>query len=769
MLSLRKSFVLAVAFGMFGCGSNDPAPKNSAGGMSATGGTPAAGGASVTGGSSAAGGASATGGRTGTGGNTAIGGNNASAGKTQTGGAVAIGGAVGTGGTTGGASGTAGAGGRMGGSSGTGGTQGRGGAGGTGSAIGGTSGAGGTTTAGGADELHFYISPTGTGTDCSSAAPCSITDAQTVVRAAAKSMQSDVVVELADGTYTLKAPLVLGATDSGSNGHIVIWQAATGAHPVISGAQKITGWAVSDSDKNIWKASAPTTFATRQLFVDGKLAIRARLEVKRSDLSLSSTGFKFSSASLSSLNSLTHPERADLHAVGSFTDRYSPVQSIANGTATMVQPAWANNNWGYDTIPSSFRASTVWIENAYELLDQAGEWYLDTAGALYYKPLANQDMTKADVELPQLEVLVVVAGSYDQPAHDIAFRGLTFSYTSWLGPNSSDGYACQQTGAYIHGSGYAEFEATRPKWYQMPAAVQVSAAKNISFLRDRFVALGEVGLGIGNDDNAHFAKLGLGADTISVTGCVFAQIAAGAITIGGFQENAHHPSNPKMVNQNMTISNNLVRDIGVDYRDAAAILFTYTKKVVVSHNEIYNIPYSGIASGYGWGANDAGGSDDYADRGLYKYQTRYTTATINQDNQVIANSIHDGMQQMNDGGCHYNLGANPGMVVTQNYCKGPWPSSSFGDYEDEGSRYVTITKNVFSGWDSWGTANANATNKTGDLTVTNNWVSGGNSFRGSNNTITGNVTISGTLPADAQAVVNLAGLESAYADLKTSP
>jgi hypothetical protein len=224
-----------------------------------------------------------------------------------------------------------------------------------------------------------------------------------------------------------------------------------------------------------------------------------------------------------------------------------------------------------------------------------------------------------------------------------------------------------------------------------------------------------------------------------------------------------------MVNQNMTISNNLVHDIGVDYRDAAAILFTYTKKVVVSHNEIYNIPYSGIASGYGWGSTDAGGSDDYQNRGLYKYQTRYTTATVNQDNQVVANYLHDGMQQMNDGGCHYNLGANPGMVVTQNYCKGPWPSSCFGDYEDEGSRYVTITKNVFSGWGSWGTANANATNKTGDLTVTNNWISGGNSFRGSNNTITGNVTISGTLPADAQAVVNAAGLEAAYADLKTTP
>ncbi|HEY8926769.1 MAG TPA: right-handed parallel beta-helix repeat-containing protein, partial [Polyangia bacterium] len=359
--------------------------------------------------------------------------------------------------------------------------------------------------------------------------------------------------------------------------------------------------------------------------------------------------------------------------------------------------------------------------------------------------------------------------SYDQPAHDLTFRGLTFSHTSWLAPNSTDGYADQQTGAFIFGSGYAEFEATRPKWHQMPAAVQVSAAKGISFLRDRFVAIGQAALGIGNDDNAHLGKLGLGADTINVTGCLFTQIAAGAIVIGGIQENAHHPSDPRMTNQNMMISNNLIHDVAIDYRDGAGLLFTYTKNVVVSHNELYNLPYSGIATGYGWGANDAGGSDDYANRGLYKYQTRYTTATIAQQNQVVANYLHDGMQQMNDGGCHYNLSANPMTVVTQNYCKGPWPASSFGDYEDEGSRYLTITKNVFSGWGSWATANANATNHTGDLMFTNNWVSGSQGIRGSNNTITGNVTISGALPADAMTVVNAAGLEPAYADLKTAP
>lgn len=631
-------------------------------------------------------------------------------------------------------------------------------------------GAGGAVADGGRSDAHYYVSPTGAGTTCSSAAPCSITQAQMSVQAAAPTMKSDLVVELVDGVYRLEAPLVFTAADSGANGHTILWQAAADAHPVISGAKKITGWTMSDAAKNIWTAPAPATFATRQLFVDGKLAVRARQQINRNEMAFSDAGFTFSNAQLNFLNSIAHPERTDLHAVGSFTDRYSPVQSISNNMATMIQPAWKNNNWGYDTIKNSFRPADVWIENAYEFIDEAGEWYLDTtAGALYVKPLDNQNMASADVELPQLEALVVVAGTYEQPAHDLAFHGLTFSHSSWLGPNSTDGYSCQQTGAYIHGADYPAFEATRPKWWQMPAAVQVSAANHISFERDRFAAIGQAGIGIGNDDEAHFKGVGLGADTIDVTGCVFTQIASGAIVIGGIKENAHHPSDPRMLNQNMTISNNLVHDVGIDYRDAAGIFFTYTKKVVVAHNEIYNIPYSGINSGYGWGANDEGGSDEYQNRGLYNYQPRYTTPTVAENNRIEANYLHDGMQQMNDGGCHYHLSASPMTVVTRNYCKGPWPSASFGDYEDEGSRYVTITENIFSGWGTWGNANANPSNKTGDLTVTGNWVSGGTNWNGMNNMVTGNINLTGALPAEALAIADAAGLEPAYADLKMAP
>ena len=54
----------------------------------------------------------------------------------------------------------------------------------------------------------FYVAPTGAGTACSRVEPCSIMQAQVAVRAVTASMQSDIVVELADGIYRLAAPLV---------------------------------------------------------------------------------------------------------------------------------------------------------------------------------------------------------------------------------------------------------------------------------------------------------------------------------------------------------------------------------------------------------------------------------------------------------------------------------------------------------------------------------------------------------------------------------
>jgi regulation of enolase protein 1 (concanavalin A-like superfamily) len=591
-------------------------------------------------------------------------------------------------------------------------------------------------------------------------------------------MTGDINVQLADGTYRLSSPLRMTAADSGTNGYTVSWKAAPFAHPVISGASKVSGWTLHDSTNNIWQASVGTGTDTRQLFVDGILATRARTSVTRSDLTATTTGYTFTSSSLSYLNSLADPGRVEVEGVNSFTDRYSPVSGISGNVITMEQPAWNNNTFGYDTVVTPYQDTAFYLENAYEFLNAAGEWYLNpTTGILYYKPVSGQDMSSADVELPRLDSLLDIGGTYADPAHNLAFSGIQFSHTSWTQPSGSQGYASQQTGAFIYGSwdrpsdaltscqsGCQLFEATRAHWHQMPAAVQVSAANHIAFTGDKFTQLGQVAVGIGNDDNAHASGVGLGADTVSVTGSVFTQDAGGGVFVGGVQADAHHPSDIRMTNQNITVSNNLIHDIALDYRDMSAVLATYVSTIDVTHNEVYNMPYSGITVGYGWGANDAGGSPDYQARGLYNYQPVYTTATTEKDNHVNGNYIHDVMQSMNDGACMYTLSDSPGSTLDGNYCL--INDSYYGFYFDEGSRDYSATGNVFRQTGRWAHENNQGGNYTGALTLTNNWTSNTstdvtNGSRG--NTVSGTVNVTtGNWPSSAKAAMVAAGIQPAY-------
>ena len=202
-------------------------------------------------------------------------------------------------------------------------------------------------------------------------------------------------------------------------------------------------------------------------------------------------------------------------------------------------------------------------------------------------------MSSVSVELPVLQSLVNVGGTYDAPAHHISFSGITFTGTSWLGASSNQGYADQQTGAYISRqlvAGPASAPATRAvsssrppgrNWSQMPAAVQVSAANNITFTDDQFVNLGQTAIGIGNDANAHASGVGLGASNITVTRSEIARNSAGGIVVGGVRADAHHPSDQRMVNRDITISNNRIHDLGMEYRGIVSVLTTYVTNATI--------------------------------------------------------------------------------------------------------------------------------------------------------------------------------------------
>ncbi|WP_083268489.1 ricin-type beta-trefoil lectin domain protein [Lentzea guizhouensis] len=619
----------------------------------------------------------------------------------------------------------------------------------------------------------LYASPTGTGTSCTAAEPCALPAAQAAVRSRTGSMTGDIVVELADGVYRLSQPLRFTAADSGTNGHRVLWQAAASARPVISGSRAVTGWTVADSGRNIWRANVGTGLESRQLYVNGAIATRARTQLNRADFTFTDTGMRFSNSALNHLNNLANQSRVEVESVNSFTDRYSPVQSISGNFLTMQQPAWNNNTFGYDTLSKPHRAGPLYLTNAYEFLDAPGEWYLNTGtGALYYIPLSGQNMANVSVELPALQSLVNVGGTYDAPARNITFSGITFTGTSWLGPSSNQGFADQQTGAYMTGNqnwpvdrinscqqGCAQFEAARPNWAQMPAAVQVSAASGITFTDSRFFNLGQTAIGIGNDANAHASGVGLGASGITVTRSEIARTSAGGVVVGGVRADAHHPSDQRMVNRDITVSHNRIHDIAVEYRGNVSVLNTYVNGATVAHNEIYNLPYSGLSLGYGWGANDAGGSNHYANRGLYNYQPRYSTPTTAANNKLLNNYVHDVMQQMTDGGCIYTLAWNPNAEISGNHClrTNGW----FGLYFDEGSKYYRATGNVFASTGTWATANYWGGENMGNWTVSNNWSTNNstnitNGDRG--NVVTGNLVVSnGNWPAGAQAVIANAG------------
>jgi hypothetical protein len=522
----------------------------------------------------------------------------------------------------------------------------------------------------------------------------------------------DVVVRLADGVYRLSQPLRFAAEDGGRNDHTVVWQAADGAHPVLTGAVRVTGWKAWDEGRDIYVADVPPGTQSRQLWVDGALAPVASVEVRRKDYTFTREGMK------PSRHAPVHAELRDaghleLRAVGFFTYRIAPVARVADdGGLVMRQPAWDNNLWGYDTVEKPFHPELqhLYLANALALLSAPGQWYVDPEkGKLYVRPADDVDMTKADVELPVLATLLSVGGTYDAPVRDLTFRGLRFSHTTWTGPSTDEGYANQQSGTFLAGRaasypadpiatsarGSAAFETVRNEWCQTPAAVQVSAAERVHFDANAFDHLGQYALGIGNDADAVLTGIGLGTSDVTVTANAFTDCAGGAIEAGGVRRDAHHPSDPRMINQGLVIRNNRVRSVSKDYADNTAVLVTYVAGAVILHNDISDVPYDAIDIGFGWGMNDPGGNANYRAR-MHGYDAKqnlvYATPTTHRDVVVAGNRIHEAKTLFHDGGAIYNLSASPGTLITENYISDI--HGSIGLYLDEGSRYITVRKNV---------------------------------------------------------------------------
>ncbi|WP_223199286.1 right-handed parallel beta-helix repeat-containing protein [Solihabitans fulvus] len=629
-------------------------------------------------------------------------------------------------------------------------------------------GASATAVAAGAAGLTVYVSPTGSDSN-SGAAPDqpvqTLQKARDLARGLNQSPAGDVTVSLADGTYQLSQPLSLDARDSGANGHRVVWTAAAGAHPVVSGGVGLTGWHQTDAGKHIWAAPAPAGLRTRQLYVNGARATRATGALPVT-VTQTSTGYTASAATMAGWRNPGDIEFVYTGGLGAWTEPRCPVGSISGNTITMAQPCWNNSTRRvlrtdgsgrtYELVGrASITESPTAVENAYELLDQPGEWYLDSAkSTVYYIPRAGEDLATAKVVAPALETLVSGQGTASAPIHDISFNGLQFSDATWLSPSGPEGFSEIQATYRITGTtGYAtqglcQFKAggTCPygNWTKSPGNVSFNHDKGIAFTGDGFARLGGAGLDLGDGSQGDLVK-----------GCVFTDISGNGLELGGVDVTMPTAAGDH-TSGNQILDNHLY-SLPVEFHGGVAIDVGYAEQTTIAHNQIDHTAYTGIS--IGWGG--------WPDKIKKPAEPNYSN-----NNTLANNLIFNHMSMLGDGGAIYTNGNTGGSLATGEHLVGnvvhdQKSNKGHALYTDNGAGNITLRGNAeySNAANDWGSKHVDYTANNGNYDPLdlegNYWETGPADYNQKAVTIKGNHVITGPSQIPASIIAN-AGLESAY-------
>lgn len=543
------------------------------------------------------------------------------------------------------------------------------------------------SSAAAAPRIEVWVSPTGSDAGPGTKAEpfATLTRARDAVRAAREgSPRTPAVVTLLDGTHRLRRPLRLDARDARTR-----WRAAPGARPVLSGSRRVTGWRLHDPERSIYRARVGDV-RSRQLYVDGRRAVRARGADDPEGFVRTDLGYTAPDAAMASWR---NPGDVELVTVTQWKSMRCPVGSIEGAQIAMRQPCWHNAN----VFPEqwSFRLIS-WIENAYELLDEPGEWYLDEReGWLYYRPRAGERMDRVTVELPVLQRLVEVRGTRQRPVRDVRFEGVSFTGATWLRPSSDDGYVADQGGFHLVGPDHLpNVIGHDPDTVGTPGAVRVRFAHGVVVRGGTFARLGAVGL-----------ELGRGTQGARVVANRFEDISGAAVQVGGVARHDHHPTHRRQVTRDNAVTDNVIRDVGREYFDAPGIAIGFTTRSTVAHNDISDVPWAGIAVGWGWGLLDPGWFEGApnADQMSPEQRARWgvwDTPTTSRGNRIVANRIHRFLMRLWDGGAIYTLGRQgdslaDGELLARNVAYDKRPAAGGNVfYTDGGSRYVTLRENV---------------------------------------------------------------------------
>jgi hypothetical protein len=223
-------------------------------------------------------------------------------------------------------------------------------------------------------------------------------------------------------------------------------------------------------------------------------------------------------------------------------------------------------------------------------------------------------------------------------AHDIEWHNLSFTHAGWGAPTTT---------GIVERYGGVLFKIPQIGPQQLdpsPAAVMVANSTDVSFARCSFTHLGAWGLRLFN-----------GTQRASVSRCTFADLSGGGICVGNVDDSGEVQPERQMAE--VTIEDNTLTDIGVEYPGAGAIHTFCTRRSSISHNLIRGVGYSGLS--YNWPLPQGPTFGPPHDGSTKIGYTR--------DNIISANDVSQYMRYMWDGGGIHTVGRSLNTTVSRNF------------------------------------------------------------------------------------------------------
>ncbi len=511
--------------------------------------------------------------------------------------------------------------------------------------------------------LEIYVAPGGNDNAKGSKSNPIATLKRAAALARTKAGKVPVTIYLSGGYYRLTEPLELGISDGGTAEAPVRWEAMPGEKPIVSGGIPLRNWTREEED--LWSATLPKDFhgSFRSFYVNDKRAVRARfpdndfLKVRKAGKD-NRTNFFFEKDQIPKVENAKELELVFMHdwsitRIGVKSIDWKRNHLVAVDSIGGRLPFFNITNWG--------KHPRYFLENAREFCDNQGEWYCDfEERKIYYRPMPNDKISETEGVIPVATKLITIAGNQEKQVGFISFNGITFEHTGWQLPNK--GYCGVQACMYD------DRDKINRAW--VPAAIELDHAKNCDFSNSIIRHTGGSGIWIREN-----------CSDCEISESHIYDISGNGINIGEGNDRLINgvpwwKSAPDQVSGNNKISHSLIEDCGKQFYGAIGIWGGLISNTLIDHNEIRNLPYTGISIGWMWNPDP----------------------TPCRENAINANHIHHIMNKLSDGGGIYCLGLQPNSRITNNLIHdvtvNAGRAESNGMFLDEGITDLLVENNI---------------------------------------------------------------------------